>query len=213
MRGEDPVENRRRGVSPAADRSGSSRSAVVLRRGCQDRWIRSRHPDRAAGGAREPRFRVPVRSATRHRRVRASRTASATWHWHRVCRSSCGARLRIRDSLNSPAAAGSPIRSSCASRPTACCATRGRKRCRRALPRSGCGCRTSISFSRMRSGSRTSISSSPMRCAARPSCSSTIWCAKTEASWTCSWRTTRSSTNGWRVTMAFRTWSATGSVA
>ena len=69
------------------------RADAVLRARRQERRLRRRRPDGAAGPAVEPALRLPRRRNARHRRSRARRIGSATSISRRGCHSSSGARF------------------------------------------------------------------------------------------------------------------------
>ena len=153
------------GVPPPAHRARPRRADVVLHRPAPQRadskpGVRAR----AAGDAREPVLRVPVRERRRRTSRPGTITGSATSSWRRASRSSSGAAFRTTSCIGAGGAApavgpedarrAGPAH---ARRP----ALRGADDALRR--RSGCACRISTRCGRTRSGSPTTTSSWPTR--------------------------------------------------
>ena len=96
----------------------------------------------SAGDLADPEFVFRFERDARRTSLPVRTTASAIWNWLRVCPISCGAAPRTSE-LISVASQGKLKNRPCwSSRSGACWRTRGRRRCQRFSPTSGCTCRT-----------------------------------------------------------------------
>ena len=133
----------RRAYRRPVTEADSRRPAAVLRRRRGAGRLRARHSARARADAGQPRVPVPHRAGPGGRGALARRTASATWSWHRACRSSSGAAFRTTSCSTGPPPASSASRRCSRRRCVACWPTTGRGPSSTTSPSSGSTCGTS----------------------------------------------------------------------